>query len=76
MINHKTLAAAKIKYKNPGKETVDMCKAIDDMVKDGKAEGIKIGEARGKRIGEKAGKKLGESIRIRQKLYREYGLNG
>lgn len=104
MINQKTLAAAKTKYKNSEKETVDMCKAIDDMVKDGKAEGIRIGEERGKRLGEKEGKKLGqklgedklaqlvsrlikdgriaelskasESSRTRQKLYREYGLNG
>ena len=56
MINHKTLAQKKETCRNQGKESIDMCKAIDDMVLEGKIEGkregILIGEKRGEKIGE------------------------
>jgi Asp-tRNA(Asn)/Glu-tRNA(Gln) amidotransferase C subunit len=53
-----------------GEETTDMCKALNDIVKDAKKEGEErgkklgeeIGEERGKKLGEEIGKKLGEEI--------------
>jgi hypothetical protein len=41
-----------------GEETTDMCKALNDIVKDAKNEGKKLGEE----IGEERGKKIGEEI--------------
>ncbi len=59
MINHRNLLKEKEKCRNKGKEGVDMCKAIDDMIlegkMEGKREGILIGEKRGEKKGEKAG---------------------
>lgn len=63
-----------------------MCKAIEDMIKDGKMEGEKIGEKKGE---EKLGQlishllrdgrtadagKAAESVRVRRRLYKEYGI--
>ncbi len=41
-------------------DEINMCKAIDDMIKDGEARGITIGEERGIAIGEKRGITIGE----------------
>ena len=68
MINHRNLLKEKEKCRNKGKEGVDMCKAIDDMIlegkmegkMEGKREGILIGEKRGEKKGEKKGEKVGE----------------
>jgi phage tail tape-measure protein len=45
-----------------GEETTDMCKALNDIVKDAKKEGEERGKKLGEEIGEERGKKLGEEI--------------
>lgn len=60
MINHKTLAKKKERCRNKERRGVDMCKAIDEMVLDGKREGKEEGKRQGILIGEKRGEKAGE----------------
>ena len=64
MINHRNLLKKKEQCRNKGKEGVDMCKAIDDMILEGKMEGKIVGKMERKRegilIGEKRGEKKGE----------------
>ena len=76
------LKMKKEKCRNQGKETVDMCRAIDEMVKDGEIRGEKRGEARlGRLISRlcKEGKmedigKAADNIQVRRRPYREYGI--
>ncbi|MDO4332480.1 MAG: Rpn family recombination-promoting nuclease/putative transposase [Eubacteriales bacterium] len=56
MLDLRSLSGKKKIYRDAEKETVDMCKAFDDLVKESEMRG----EERGKRLGEKQGEKRGE----------------
>lgn len=86
LLNLKILLKEKEKYKNCEREDFNMCKAFDEMVKDGE----KRGEKRGKRLGEERlgnlmekllkenrledALKASRSISLRKRLYQEYGI--
>lgn len=86
MLNLNALERNKEKHRNAKEETLNMCKAFDDMVKDG----IEIGKKQGRKIGEERMSSLillltkdgrekdivsaAQSARKRQKLYQEYGI--
>lgn len=86
MTGLKKLERTKEKYKNMGRETYDMCIAFEEMMKDsrekGKREGKREGEERlcalitrlcqENRSAEVL--KAAQSVRIRNRLYREYGI--
>ncbi|MDO4294228.1 MAG: hypothetical protein Q4C65_13515, partial [Eubacteriales bacterium] len=54
MINAKRLLKQKEKYKGDGKEGNDMCKALNDLMKDSRREGWLEGEKAGRIEGEKS----------------------
>ena len=53
---------------NEDKENYGMCKALSDIKKKAKIEGIKIGEEKGIKIGEEKGIKIGEENIIRKMI--------
>lgn len=90
LLNLKILLKGKAKYKNCEREDFNMCKAFDEMVKDGEMRGEKRGEKRGKKMGEERLGNLMEkllkenrleealnasrNISLRKRLYQEYGI--
>lgn len=80
------LQLKKEKCRDQGKETVDMCRAIDEMVKDGEIRGERRGEKRGEEKMSrlisclcKEGRtedigRAADNIQVRRRLYREYGI--
>ncbi|MDO4293473.1 MAG: hypothetical protein Q4C65_09650, partial [Eubacteriales bacterium] len=68
MINAKRLLKQKEKYKKDGKEGNDMCKALNDLMKDSRREGWLEGRNEGEKVGriegEKAGRIEGEKAGI------------
>lgn len=82
MLDLKTLAAKKKTYRNAEKGAVDMCKAFDDLVKDGEKRGEKRGEEKLGSLVEKLvldGRmadllEVSKNVRKRKELYREYGI--
>lgn len=90
MLHMKTLKIKKEENRNPKKETLNMCKAIEDLIKESKEEGAAIGRKEGAKAGEERLSALivklaqdnrmaealsaAKSVRTRRKLYQEYGI--
>ena len=64
------LARRKKYYREDGK--FDMCTALNEMIEDGRKEGLKLGREQGMKLGEERGLKLGEERGM--KLGEERGL--
>ena len=65
LINEVTKAGLKI---DESEGEIDMCKAIDDMRKESKAEGISIGKAEGISIGKAEGISIGETKKLNENI--------
>lgn len=82
MLNLKGISAKKECYRNHEKEDFNMCRAFDEMVKDGERRGVKHGEERLGNLMERllqSGRleealNASRNVKVRQKLYQEYGI--
>lgn len=82
MLDLKGVWAKKERCRNLTKEDFDMCKAFDEMVKDGERRGVKHGEERLGSLMEKllqSGRtedalRASRNGKMRKKLYEEYGI--
>ncbi|MDO4331369.1 MAG: Rpn family recombination-promoting nuclease/putative transposase [Eubacteriales bacterium] len=65
MLHMKTLKIRKEENRNPKEDTLNMCKAIEDLIKDSKEEGAAIGRKEGRKEGAKAGEERLSTLILR-----------